>query len=388
MAFIVPKKGRTISRNAHLPDRVSRTVDAVVPIIQQQNHHAIQAKGFPIYVYKRLTAGKPCKCSFHRKTNPLQADLYDDDGVASQEQLQAIMDASRFSLEDYNPDETLQRTTRSVNAEVESEFGMEEDESDIPTSLQEDAYSAGACPLCFGTGVVGGYSCLEATRIVLFADDISESNAAILSDGYPQEISLDLQESFVTFSVVLPMQIPNSTVKLRVFNGFELQHGSVLIEDNGVWKPFNGSVKVGRNKFKIQKVNFRRNEVEPFNFTHMEIMLPLVSKADMADIPNLVNSFDPLRVYPYASATFSLSPEIPRLNPQDVIADVYHKLLWMVTSSTPVYASNGQIWHQTVECRVIEPYEATHSLLIPDAWLPKQPVTQGGVGNVTRKGGY
>src|SRR5574344_1736934 len=155
MGFNVPKKGRTLSRNSHLPDRTSRTIDAVVPIIQQQNHHAIQAKGYPVYVYQRLRAGKRCPCCLDQ---PIQGDIYDDDGVASPSQLQKIIDSSRFSIEDYNPNDTMARSTRDVN-NIATDLAMVEDEFDEDIPLQHDAFSAGACPICLGTGIIGGYYC-------------------------------------------------------------------------------------------------------------------------------------------------------------------------------------------------------------------------------------
>ena len=389
MAFTVPKKGRTISRNAHLPERTSREIDAVVPIIQEQNHAAIQAKGFPIYIYQRMTLGRKCPCSLHSKISPLQADLYDDAGVASDAQLQAIMDASRFSIEDYNADSTNPKQNRDVNAEF-NELGVEDTEYDIPISLQSDAFSAGACPICLGTGYIGGYTCLEATRLVLTATDISTSSATELGDDYPNTITMSLNNSYVDFNVTLPKLPPNTKARLRVFNGFDLQRGVILVKDNNQYRPYTGS-ETGSVILRILKEHFKPSEIEVFSFTHIEIMLPTVTRPDYADIPNLVNNYDPLKVYPYQSTTMSLSPIIPALKAQDVIADVQHGLLWLVTSASPTYAANGQIWHQNIECRVIEPYEAAHNLLIPDvSWLDANKVTNltPGVGRITRFGGY
>ena len=391
MAFIVQRKGRVISRNAHLPERASRTIDAVVPIIQQQNHHAIQAKGFPVYIYQRLTAGKKCKCSMCEHANPFQSAFYDDTGVASPQQLQSIMDRARFSIDDYNAESGLEKTVRDINREAESETGGLETEFDIPIPLESDAFSAGACPICLGTGIKGGYSCLEATRIVLCAEDGTSKGATVETKGYPNVITLHMDDSYVDFEVTLPMPLPNSMGKVRVFNGFEVLHGTLLIEDNGTWRPFQGTTKAGKNRFRVSKSNFMPTETHVFEFTHLEIMLPLVTQPDYLDIPNLVNNFDSTKVYPYAPTTFSLSPNMPTLNARDVIADLQHKLLWLVTSAAPTYAANGQIWHQNVEVRCIEPYEATHSLLIPNYnWISTNNghVLKNSEAPTIRRGGY
>ena len=226
--------------------------------------------------------------------------------------------------------------------------------------------------------------------MVLTATDISTSSATELGDDYPNTITMSLNNSYVDFNVTLPKLPPNTKARLRVFNGFDLQRGVILVKDNNQYRPYTGS-ETGSVTLRILKEHFKPSEIEVFSFTHIEIMLPTVTRPDYADIPNLVNNYDPLKVYPYQSTTMSLSPIIPALKAQDVIADVQHGLLWLVTSASPTYAANGQIWHQNIECRVIEPYEAAHNLLIPDvAWLDANKVTNltPGVGRITRFGGY
>lgn len=366
--IVLPKKRLTLSRNSHLPKRTNTIIDAVTPIIQQQNHNALQAAGYPIYIYKKFSCGDKCPCSKNR--GEVTYDM--ETGLATESQMNNILKEAQVSIQPYNAagQEVIQNiNTPAANLDTMNIIG--EENLEMPLDMTLSGLGMGGCPVCLGTGYKGGYTCLQGNRQVFDYSDLSDYDGIEIDKAsYPSVIRLSLPESYIEIKTIVPKVALNKSPVLRLLSMSEqLQFKAVIIDNEGAYTLTNGFRNSGECRIRVYGKNIHGYEF-PIAVTHMELMIPTVSKPEYADIPNLINNFDALKVYPYSPTTITVSPHVPTLKAWDVIIDIQHKLRWLVTSSKPVYASNNKIWTQECEVRCIEPYELTHMLIIPtETWI-------------------
>ena len=364
------RKRRTKARNSHLvrDSLVERTVEAVSHVIQQHNYNSLIAHGYPIYVYQRLSTGEPCACSQKRYVIPNPSD-YTDDGLASVSQLDSIASDALLPISGYNPQ------TSSVSKvpiqRLEEREGFDEDDALIVTdgSLDDfdmslDAFTISACPLCFGTGVKNGYSCYQAERSIYDYSDVSFNNNVVVDKGRSTvEMLFAVKGAYIEIPLTFPKLNDKRPFSIRLFSDFTTvtDKFTAYLTDGVTKIPVDSGILTVTGSWNLVITTL----VQDQTLTHVEVMFPITTQVEYCDIPNLVESFDPNRVYPYSAATFVVSPYLPTLKAWDVIADCYHNLLWLVVSAKPTYPASGQTWMQEIETRVIDPHEPMHALFIP-----------------------
>lgn len=400
MPIKLPPRRPTLARNSHLPDVARRTLDAVSPIIQQHNHNALQVASYPVFIYQRLQAGAPCTCSLAVPTHQA-APLYDEEGHASVAVIDSIVNQARFGIEDYNPMTPSSSQPGEVAYAASTDIASGnpviegEDEYDMTTESSLNAYSAGACPICFGTGFVGGYSFLHGMRWVLDASALDECDGIDVdrSTG-PYTIRLLHDDAYVRFRVLA--SAPPLCPKVHVYDNFSavpfVTGPSRLraVHDD----PSVAAYDLGPSPFAAPgwvTLELRAADLQVRDFTHVEITLPLNSKPLNVDFPNLQTAFDATRIQQIPSTTITLPPTAPPLKPRDVVCDMKSGVLWLVTGARTVHPAAGQIWTQEADVRPLEPHEPEAALPSPEiGWLAYYlpPGVYPGQQPITRRGGY
>lgn len=414
--FMLPKRARTLARNSHLKSQVDATLAAVSPIVQQHNTNAIQAAGFPVLVYQRFTSGIPCSCSKLRPTTG-SLDLYDENGDASDAVIESIRHQAQFGLSQYNPEG---RETPVALEEVEEGTSLKDNSvvgGEAPTSeAPMEAFTAGSCGVCFGTGFIGGYFPLGSVRSVFTYRDITSSHGCEVDRTvFPHALVLSGTDSWVEFilptkglpkynslnpsvletspSIVnvwnntVPLEVqgntPNLTVTSRLSGKFPYQ-----LADSNCKLPNEGSiVRVSYSDLSALAVD------EQVTFTHVEVMSNQTKQPFTVDIPNLSRAYDPTRATPFSSTTMEIPANVPPLSAWDVIADAVNQQLWLVSSSKATSPSSQQIWFQTAEVTPIEPHWLQARLPLPSpGWLNsnKRSLTpvSGSQLSFSRRGGF
>lgn len=382
MAIKIQPNGRTIARNSHLPDVARRTIDAVTPIIQQQNHNALLASSYPILIYRRLKGGAPCTCSYAHPTD-LTAPVYTEDGLASSATMHSIIQQAAFGIEEYNPElPGMSQTTQFTvipGPEPTRQLIEPEDEFDMISESSLNAFTNSACAICFGSGFRGGYSFVQGLRHVFQATDMSDSDLVDIdrSTG-PYSLKLLTDQAYMSFRLLVPQPIPGLLPKITVWNNFTpiefapcsltVRHDDPSIPEYEVGP--QGFAAAGWVTLTLKASRFMAEDSPEVRLTHIEIQLPLVKQPVFADMPNLDYAFDATKLTELSTQSVTLSPNCPALMPRDIISDMTYGQHWIVTSSKPLHPANGELWTQEIQVRPLEIHEPESNLALPEnGWV-------------------
>jgi hypothetical protein len=352
-------------------------IDAVTPIIQQQNHNALQVASYPILLFKRLAGGRPCTCSMAVPTSH-SAPQYDEEGRASNAVVDSIINQAKFGIEDYNPEMLGTNLSTQQNVAPTPNIGygpvvVPEEEGDLVSETSLNAFNAGACPVCFGTGFVGGYHFVQGQRWVFDALMISDSDGVEVdrSTG-PYTMRFTHDQAYVSFRVLAPAPYsPRLLPKISLFDNFtpvSFNSGPVRLgvtHDNPAVAPYDLGPSPLAEAGWIT-LTIRASDLQSPDLTHVEVTLPLANRPLFVDIPNTQFTFDAARVQQIPSTTVTLPPTAPALMPFDVLCDLKSGTHWMVTSARAVHPSSGQVWSQEADVRPLEPHEPLSALPLPE----------------------
>lgn len=382
MAVKIRPNSQTLARNNHLPDVARRTIDAVTPIIQAQNHNALQVSSYPVLIYRKLLGGAPCSCSYAHPVHA-SAPLYDEEGHAASSTMHSIIQQARFGIEEYNPEfpgGPISNQDTVLSGPEETRMLIEpEDEFDMLTEGNLNAYSASACAICFGSGFRGGYSFAQGLRRVFQATDVHTSDLIEIdrSTG-PYQLVLLAPEAQVSFRLLVPAPVAGLLPKITVWNNFNpiefAPQSLTAVHDD----PSIGPYEVGPIGFKAAgwvTLTFNASRVmvadqAEVRFTHIEVQMPLTMRPVFADMPTLDYAFDASRLTQLSAQTVVLSPNCPQLFPRDVISDMTYGQHWIVTSAKAIHPASGHIWTQEVQVRPLEPHEPESNLALPEnGWV-------------------
>lgn len=365
--FSSNKHKRTVARNTHLKS-VPRTIDALTTIVQQHHENSLQADAYPVIVYSKCTTGVKCTCS--ETINDNATALYDEDGKASPAVIDTILNGARFGIEDYT------KTTDVVNvpAALESDNDLSPlldnhlngDSDNGLTFTSINSFFNSSCPVCFGTGYVGGYTVLGGVRRIL------DCSAIVSHDGIEQlrnntdVIQFLSDTGYVDFTLILP-SLTLSIDALRVWNGFVPAIGTQLLQvvGNVEIQPTQATLCTGL------PVTLRVRAPDQTLFTHLEVQVRLSDYPYAANYPFISNGFDPLRVNPWDPVSLELGPTVASVQAFDVIADIHHQKRWLVTQVTCRKTARGVVLGWDVNARVIEPHEPYNALALRPAQTPR-----------------
>lgn len=396
MAIITPKRRPVIARNTHVVDTARRTLDAVAPIIQQQNQNSLAVAGYPVFIYNRLTGGHSCTCS-HANPTYASAPLYDDEGHAASSVIASIQHQAAFGIEEYNPELlstnlSNELTAQPVTALADGALVFPEDETDLVTETSINAYNSGACNVCHGTGFKGGYHFMQGMRWTLDATDLVDSfDTEVDRTGAPYTMCMGY-DGWVAFDIQMPKLGPKSPKPMVIiWNNFTPVAGVVTAETKGLPYRLGQATPPAYGYTRLMLwANTMVDVDQQVEFTHIEIQIPQILNPVMVDIPTLSLNFDASKLTKYNPSTIVLPPSVPLLKPWDVIADMQNAVHWLVTSARPVNSSNQMAWSQEVEARPVESHEQMQTLLLPRKGWVNYPTSRASVASqpISRIGGF
>ncbi len=405
MLRMSPKR-RAVSRNAHL--NIRPTMDAVTPIIQQHNQKAIEASGFPVLIYRRVSSGIPCSCS--KSSSDASSELYDESGDATPTTIQSILHQANFEIEEYGPEGNVVNTATEVTSDPVFDQGQGTQViPEEPNSVFALAgYTANSCGICFGSGYVGGYQMLGCHRHVFTYHNIADSSGVeVVRDNYPHSLRFLNLDAYVSFR--LPSRglasyngvVPNTLPSL-----VSIWNNNSRLDTDG-YTP-NLLIGTGPSAFRLRTYgsrlpaestlitvsarDFNLMEGEILDFTHLEVV-SRYGVPTFCDIPNLPLNYDSSKATKYTDTTIELPASVPLLSPFDVIADGVNQQLWMVNMAKPVSPSSQSMWHQSVDVSPVEPHWLQARLPIPDAkWMgasaPNVTPVPSSQSSYTRRGAF
>lgn len=220
-----------------------QAMQRLAPAINEQLDNSLQVNSYEVLVYNRLKTGLPCSCCGGDGKPP--ASLLDADGNASPSTINEMLTGGAFGILDYGDDKDAQTGRKTVKDTVATrpnataERLVKPDEADFDSNGYVNAtggddgrnmddiplnpFAEGhlvSCPVCFGTGFVGGYAVANSWRQVVSA----VSPNLVMEDGEINTLSKPWE--FVLYSpganVQFDVQLPAGAIQVdaaRVFDG-------------------------------------------------------------------------------------------------------------------------------------------------------------------------
>lgn len=394
---------RVLPSNARTADVARATLEAVIPMHQRRVDAAFQVNGYNGVLYSYLTSGLKCACQ--AKGKALNSRL-DANGKASSGAInELLVPGKSFGVRPYNT------TSKSTTAQNAAEAGFLEikipgsqftpvplgslfDEDDLDTAtraptavthdrvspsaglnadvsnvlLEEDPFAAAlghsdfdsglfgysdvSCPVCFGSGYVGGYSILSGKRIVVnFQDPTIQlpANAVIFVENEFPSVTT----TTASWTLLLPAGCIGVDT-LRLWNGSSLVQGGVIKVDD---------VALTKKMELLTYCNGRNHAVSveftaPTEFTHLEIQLnqsifqvnfelPVLTKGNSVSLREHTEPFQVL-----------LSPRVPGVKSMDVLVEsTFGRALQVKSVSGMTDRSSASVSGWSADVRPAQPQE-------------------------------
>lgn len=418
--------------NSRAADVARDSIDRVIAIQNKKYDNAFQVQGFQAVLYSKLKGGTVCLC--HGKQGNLRnTGILDADGNASMGTINRLLTGQNFGILPYGqvpavPFGVIETggdpTLLSLKAPsiydmdepeirnqpigtVASGFSSTGSETGVHTSIADgfddtgpvtgagtygdelirsidssgfDSFSMGAsdvsCPICFGSGYVGGFSIHNGTRIVLDSQ-MMNSGAIVYSEEFVP--SMEATGTVIFKPVILPRGAVGLD-SLKVCNGTKVVpvkfylDGVLLQNDISLLNKCDGLPHV----LSITVMN------EDKVFTHVEIQYNQSTNAAMFDFPKLMQGSTESLIERTDSFSIVMSPVIPNVSNGDIITDSTYGKTFQVNTSNWWNDKRRAVLGWECEVRPVQPQEL-FSLLPKRGTMQSQKTTQTVRSNLDKK---
>lgn len=362
---------------------------AITPLAQQEMMNSLGVNGFPSLVYKKLTpgSGHVCSCSKTVSTDPT-APVFDDAGNATQAHISSLLEGSQFGIMDYarqptkanqvgplnGPETTLNDPTKLLRS---PDLTSTDPSDPLATTITEEpaegmfevnpgAYENGACSVCYGTGVVGGFQLYGGYRIVIENSfpGIQLTNVTLDQTEAPHQLMFYAADAAIYFDLTLPFGA--SAQRIGCYLGRDPAPVWVQINTANGWQPFD--ITTASQYMDGLPHSFRAYSgvTQEVRITHIEIQLYQIGMIPV-EFPHLSRTGDLSILDPVQDVQLYIPPTIPFLYPGDIVADAVYGKLWRL--KTVQYNKDSLKRNMAFECdaRFIQPYE-----YLSDLWVPSE----------------
>ncbi|QRE00254.1 hypothetical protein [Burkholderia phage BCSR5] len=369
---------RLLPANARATDVAERAIQEILPVQQMRYHNAFRVQGIECVMYSRMRQGHPCSCQSSGKH--VNARL-NKEGKASLGTINEMLtDSLEFSITNYG--QSTERRMFGVDTGQTSPFapvnknqgvfdvigneGMAQsrtsDEKDFadngpfdPTTLDDlvgefDSFRAGfgdaSCPICFGTGYIGGYQVYQGHRTVYGVDDVV----------LPATASIDM--------TARPFKALTSGFKVRTV----LPRGALTLD---VFRVMNGN-KIVPTRFSIDGVILKNplqvlklcdglphiiEAVFDAEFTHFEFQANVSKESTYFEFPRLSSSSDTAVLDQTNPFQIIMSPLVPSVLPLDIIQESMRGKMLIVMNVNDWNTRSRNVLGWECEVRVLQPME-------------------------------
>lgn len=370
------------AKNQRLTEVARSTIQDLARVRRQANRAAIEAQGYPVTVYTRLTHGVRCTCSYTSQS------LLDEEGNLNQAEIDNLLDLDGVQIKDYGSknsrlitgaDENENKSgdgndfTYTVDSEDEKggpisnyrRNSEKADEADLDLSeMNEDfdserLYSRGnvSCAVCYGTGYVGGFSLLNGIHRVY------DTQAGWkLEGGAPNKSvapnTIELFSSGVAeVTVVFPKGATGGLYPKLFNNKDEVPYSKyvVTLDDNVVSSANILSFCTGLPQ------TLKIKAVADLEFTHLDTAFRVGHT--YASFPDVNIMYEIEKVDPISNVSISL-PGDYNVAKGSIVIDHLRGLSrgWRVSGVTKANDTYGVVSGWQAEARVLEKYELSARL--------------------------
>lgn len=378
MPLKVNSNNKILPANSRAADVATQAIQEITPVQQARYYNAFRPQGIQCILYNLFKSGRKCSCQASRKqlNGKLGRDGKADEGLINQ----LITGDKSFSIDPYgttianrNPDvssplapENQYQGVFDIVSDDDADF-MFARPVDEPTvgdngpvspididALVDDfdpaalGFMDAACPVCFGSGFIGGYSPFQGYRKVYAVNDV------VLADGF-----IDVDErpwigktsgfSFVT-------NLPRGAIGVdvfRVLNGTKIVPSIIMIDGTLVDSPTKVLAFCDGRR---HAVNITLDE-NVAAFTHIEMQFNVTTESTLFEFPRLTSSSDTSLLEQTEPFQIVLSPNVPHVEPMDIIAESMFGKTLIVQNANLWNTRNRNLLGMEVTVRVLQPME-------------------------------
>lgn len=369
---IIDRRSNLTPANARNADVAHRMVEHIAPMQQQKMQAAFRVQGIQAILYNKLVQGRKCVC--HSKNN--EVERLSPDGKASMGAINRVITGNtNFGVSGYSPiskdieQDPFTAETSPLNTpnpwrgdlnnvsdrpevgfdQIEmnpimsdkGQFSPDLDDMFSGFDLSQLGFSDISCPICFGTGYVGGYAPFRTWRHVIIPTELDTYSFYDLP-------TFELSPGNHTVTVVLPRgavtldsfrtMLNNTPTKSKLYlDGIDLSNKRVLDFFDG--KPHTLSIETDQP------------------LTHIELQASLSNEPIYFEFPKLVKSGDLSLLDQQEPFQIVVSPDIPMLQTLDVIAETQMGKMLVVQQANPWNTRNKNMLGYECTVRVAQPQE-------------------------------
>lgn len=347
---------RILPANSRSVSVAQKGVQEITPVFQTRYQNAFMVQGTQGVVYNRLEQGVKCTCgaAHLNLAGRLGTDGKLSEGAITEMMLGAPSGIRPYAQQKpagisspYAPESKWQESGYDAGDSVNSNFNTTnlviplfseesfkddgpERELDLDAIVGEfDAGSLGisdvACPICFGSAFVGGFSPMYGYRKVVHVGQMqmSQRDSEIDTTARPwRAISSHLE-----FKLVIPAGIIGIDA-CRLFN-MDLIVPAIIKFDG---QTITNHLIVG---FAGKQVTVTIDFDKPTYVTHFEFQANLSAESAYIELPKLPQSADLSKLDSTDPFQVLLSPNVPRIFKQDVIVETKSSRALVVGAVTP-----------------------------------------------------
>ncbi len=379
MPVVERSNNKILPSNARATDVAKKAIEEITPVQQRRYFDAFVVQGITCIHYARLSQGRKCSCQASAK---ILNGILDKEGKASAGAINAMLTGdSAFSVTAYNLDQ--QRVTGVSNEtsplapvnKYQGVFDIVTDGDEIPfadllagrpSALGDngpvehetiddmvhdfDASSFGfsdvACPICFGTGFVGGYEPYHAHRLVLAVPEVQPAAGSEI---------ITTERPFVCkgtgFSVIV--KFPRGAIGIdafRVWNGTSITNATFTIDGTLL---ANNSQLLALCDGKEHLLTVTGIQA----FTHFEMQFVTTTESIYFEFPRRPNSANTGLLEQMDPFDIILSPNVPTIDSQDIIVEQQLGKTLIVQNVNPWNTRMRDVLGWEAQVRVIQPME-------------------------------
>jgi hypothetical protein len=205
-----------------------------------------------------------------------------------------------------------------------------------------------SCPICFGTGFVGGYDPLSGYRSVLsYQHPNCQSNGVIDLNAYTPTITCDS----ITFEVLLPPAL--SVDAFQAYNGRDRLNPRITIDSAVI---VSAKDLLGFCDGKVHTIDLSWDEL--VDFTHLELQLQTANSIPV-DFPKATRQSLQTVIDNYGDMSIQVTPFVPLLRPGDIVSETTLGRNFLVKNVSPHMDIRAHALGWEADIRVIQPQELT-----------------------------
>lgn len=343
----------------HAIEEIKRTI----PMANNRYDEALKVNGIPVMLWRRTLEGVRCTCrDGHNEIidedngNPTEEESVRNDPQPRAESNIIRVRGSRALV---NQDQERKEIVLGVDIGRDEDYETRtnhphEDDGDNPAFLDDpnimqhflqSGTDTTTCGICIGTGYIGGYSLYGGQRLVFASHNLqSNEDFSIKNEDNAPLTYIGTEGATLTWTFRVPTYFKASWMAAR--NNIKAADVQILINGNPLpiqgWSVFKGQTVT----LSVVALN------DDAEFTHLEVVLQF-KEWPYTQADNLQDDTNYSSVEPTQTLDFPFSPNVQRVNRQDVFFDFKYNKVWRVNSVTDYKLTDGTVisWQASATSR-------------------------------------